>query len=159
MHELYELKDKLMKELEDYGSKEMSAGTLEVVDKLAHTVKNLCKIIEEAEYSEASGGSYEGGMTAGGGGSYARGGGGTRGGGSSRAMRGGSYAGGGGSYEGGSYARGGGRGRGGNARRDSMGRYSSAGDFAEELRELMEDAPDERTRMELEKLANKMERM
>lgn len=133
MHELYELKDKLMNELEEYGSKEMSAGTLDVVDKLAHTVKNLCKIIDYADYSEASGGSY------------ARGGG-------SRAMRGGSY-------EGVSYARGGTRGRGGNARRDSMGRYSSAGDIAEELYGLMEKVPDERTRMELEKLANKMEHM
>lgn len=152
MHELYELKDKLLKELEEYGSKdEMTAGTLEVVDKLAHTVKNLCKIIEEAEYSEA-GGSYEGGMTAGGG-SYARGGGNRGGGGgSSRAMRGGSYAG------GGSYARGGGGGRGGNARRDSMGRYSSAGDFVEDLRELMEEAPDERTRSEIERLVRQMER-
>ena len=50
MRELYELKEMLMKELEEYGSKgELSAGTLEIVDKLAHTVKNLCKIIEDME--------------------------------------------------------------------------------------------------------------
>ena len=48
MHELYELKDMLMKELEEYGSKgELSAGTLDIVDKLTHTIKNLCKIIDE----------------------------------------------------------------------------------------------------------------
>lgn len=155
MHGLYELKEKLMEELEEYGSKdEMTAGTLEVVDKLAHTVKNLCKIIEEMEYSEE--GSYEGGSYAqgggggsGAGGSYARGGGrGGQGGGSSRAM---------GSMRGGSYARGGGRG--GNARRDSMGRYSSDGSLTEELKELMQDAPDERTRMEIQKLVSKLERM
>ena len=137
MHGLYELKEKLMDELEEYGSKdEMTAGTLEVVDKLAHTVKNLCKIIEDMEYSEES--AYDGG-------SYARGG--NRGG-SSRAMN---------SMRGGSYARGGGRG--GNARRDSMGRYSSDSSLAQELRELMQDAPDERTRMEMQKLVSKLERM
>lgn len=126
MHDLYELKEKLMDELSEYGSKdEMSAGTLEVVDKLAHTIKNLCKIIEDMEYSEM-------------GGSYARGGG--RGG-SSRA----------------SYATARGRGR--NAKRDSMGRYSSEGGLVDELRELMEEAPDQRTRMEFEKFIKKMETM
>lgn len=139
MHELYELKEKLMKELEEYGKKgELSAGTLDVVDKLAHTVKNLCKIIEDAEYS-SMGGSYES--------NYARGG---RGGGYSNNM---------GGMQGGSYARGDGRGRGSNANRDSMGRYSSGSAFADKLHELMEDAPDERTRNELERLANKMEHM
>lgn len=49
MHELYELKNKLSKELEEYGTKEMSAGSLEIIDKLAHTVKNLGKIIKMAE--------------------------------------------------------------------------------------------------------------
>lgn len=56
MNELYELKDKLMKELEEYGNQELSAGSLEVVDKLSHAIKNICKIIEaykmeEDEYS------------------------------------------------------------------------------------------------------------
>lgn len=60
MKELYELKDKLMKELEKYSSKDaMTAGTLEVVDKLAHTIKNLCKIIDDMEeYSGARGREY-----------------------------------------------------------------------------------------------------
>ena len=62
MNELYELKDRLMKELEEYGRKgDLSAGSLEVVDKLAHTVKNLCKVIEDMEdegYSNTYGRSY-----------------------------------------------------------------------------------------------------
>lgn len=140
MHELYELKETLCDELKEYSRKgKMSAGDLEVVDKLTHTIKNLDKIIETYEeegYSEergSRGGSYRGG-------SY----------------RGGSYEDGGRTYRvEGSYA----RGRGRNARRDSMGRYSSADDMVMELRELMEDAPDERTRMEFERFIKKMESM
>ena len=159
MHEIYELKEMLMKELEEYGrKKDMSTGSLEVVDKLAHTIKNLCKIIEAAEEEEEGysgrGGSYRGGSY----GSYARGG--RQGGGS---YRGGSYRG--GSYEGGmggSYA----RGRGRNARRDSMGRYSSeqgysrdAAEMADQLRELMEQAPDENIRRGVERLLMQVEEM
>ena len=61
------------------------------------------------------------------------------------------------SYPGGSY-------RGGSYRnRDSMGRYSgrgySRGDgFADELRELMEEAPNEQTRQQIQRLLSKMER-
>ena len=52
------------------------------------------------------------------------------------------------------------RGRGSRAKRDSMGRYSSHNDMMiQELRELMEDAPDERTRMEFEQFIKKMEMM
>lgn len=156
MHELYELKEKLMKELEEYGSKdEMTAGTLEVVDKLAHTIKNLCKIIEDAEYSENGGSSYDGGS------SY-------RGSSYEGSMRGSSYDGGssyrgggssyrGSSYEGGSsYA----RGRGRNARRDSRGRYSSGNDMMlEQLQGMMQEAPDDRTRQEIQKLVSKLEQM
>ena len=44
-----------MNELKEYGRKgEMSAGSLEVIDKLTHTIKNLCKIIESAEEEEYS---------------------------------------------------------------------------------------------------------
>ena len=67
MHELYELKEKLCKELKKYGSKELSAGSLDVVDKLAHAVKNLDKIImayEDEDYSNRSyRGSYDGGYS------------------------------------------------------------------------------------------------
>ena len=151
MHELYELKDKLLQELEEYGSKELSAGTLDVVDKLSHAVKNLCKIIEMKEDEEEYSGAMMGGM---GGTSYARGG--NRGG-----SRGGSYR---GSYEGrgGSYA----RGRGSNAKRDSMGRYSSERGYsrdgmemADQLRDLMDDAPNDAIRMDIERLLRKVEQM
>ncbi len=61
-------------------------------------------------------------------------------------------------YHGGSYA-----GRR-NARRDSMGRYSGNGysrdgGMVEELRELMQDAPDERTRQEFKRFIDKIENM
>ena len=147
MDAVYELKDMLCEELEEYGKKDkLDVGGLEIVDKLAHTIKNLDKIIESYEdegYSEAyyDGGSYEGNM---GGGSYARRYSRERGG------RGGSYA----------MARGDGRGRGRNAKRDSMGRYSSDGRMmAQELRELMEDAPNEHIKMEMQKLIQKVENM
>ena len=66
--------------------------------------------------------------------------------------RGGSYR---GRYDGGSYA----RGRTGNVRRDSMGRYSRDGNLVAELHELMEEAPDERTRAEFQKFISKVEQM
>lgn len=137
MKALYDLKDMLCEELEEYGKKgELTAGSLDIVDKLTHTIKNLDKIIEtyeEEEYSNYGGESYEGdgygGM-------------------SRRSMPDRSYA----------------RGRGSNARRDSRGRYSSegysrSGDLAHRLRNLAADAPDERSRMEITKLASKMEQM
>lgn len=40
-------------------------------------------------------------------------------------------------------------------RRDSMGRYSRDG-LADKLHDLMKDAPDERTRMEIQRLIDKM---
>ena len=132
MKELSELKETLCDELKEYSRKgKMSAGDLEVVDKLTHTIKNLDKIIEayeESDYSEERrrGGSYRG--------SYRN-----------------AYDDGRNYRIEGSYA----RGRQ-NARRDSMGRYSSA-DMLAELHELMEEAPDDRTRMEFERFIKKME--
>ena len=148
MHELYELKEKLCKELKKYSEEDVSSNSLEVVDKLAHAVKNLDKIIEKYEEEEYSmrgnsyGNSYNSYE------SYGRGG-------SSRAGGGGSSREGGGS----SYA----RGRGRNARRDSRGRYASeggysrTGDVTEELREMMMEAPDEQTRQEYQKVIQKLE--
>lgn len=128
MKELYDLKEMLCKELKEYGEKgEMTAGTLDVVDKLAHTVKNLDKIIEVYEdegysnhYPYYMGGSYDDGMNRNG------------------------------SYRGRSYA-----GRR-NARRDSMGRYSREG-LADKMRELMDEAPDDRTRQEIQRMVEKLE--
>ena len=45
MSELYELKEKLCDELKSYGKKDMTAGSLDVIDKLAHAIKNIDKII------------------------------------------------------------------------------------------------------------------
>ena len=90
MHNIHKLKDMLMEELEEYGEKgELTPGSLEVVDKLAHSVKNICKIIEDCENEEySSRGPYDGGNM-GGGTSYARGGRGVRRGGANQY---GSYA-------------------------------------------------------------------
>ena len=56
MHGVYELKDKIIEELEEYGMKnEIKASELPTIDMLAHTAKNLAKLIrlceEETGYS------------------------------------------------------------------------------------------------------------
>lgn len=60
------------------------------------------------------------------------------------------------------------RGRGSDARRDSMGRYSSTTyprysmdnrDMVQELRDLMNNAPDDRTRQKFQRFINEMEQM
>lgn len=53
MHELHTLKEKLCAELEKYSSKEMTASSLDYIDKLAHAIKNIDKIIDGGEYSGA----------------------------------------------------------------------------------------------------------
>lgn len=139
MHKLYELKNMLCEELEEYGAKDkLDVGGLEIVDKLAHAIKNIDKIIEA--YDDEEGYSNEGGRMY----PYFR-----------------SYEGGG---RGGSYA----RGRGRNARRDSMGRYSSNDGYSRaeddmhdmimELREMMPDLPQEK-QMEVKRFIQKIEQM
>ncbi len=130
--------DYICGELEDLERKaeksKLSMAEMQYVDMLAHAKKNLLKGDEmmDGEYS----GRYDNRMM---GTSYEN----------RERMGGESYA----------------RGRGRNARRDSRGRYSNgrymmdAGDMVEELRELMEDAPDERTRMEFQRFIQKMEQM
>ena len=39
-----ELKEKLMSELIDYSQRELTQSSLDIIDKLAHALKNLCKI-------------------------------------------------------------------------------------------------------------------
>lgn len=66
MHEMYELKEMLCDELAKITKKgELSAGSLDAVDKLTHSIKSIDTIIAMDEYSEDDGMSYEG--------SYARG--------------------------------------------------------------------------------------
>lgn len=56
MHKLHALKEFLVDELEKHADKkDMSPAELELVDKLAHAAKNVCKIIDycdEGGYSE-----------------------------------------------------------------------------------------------------------
>lgn len=130
MHELYEIKEMLMDELKEYGRKgELTSGTLEVVDKLSHAIKNVCKIIEaceDEEYSMADG-SYEG-------------------------MRGGQM-------NRGSYVRGRRGGRRGGANQYGSYGYSRDHEMVAELRELMQDAPNEHIRKEFERFISKVESM
>ena len=105
MKELYELKDRLIDELKDYGKRELTGNTVDMIDTLAHATKNLCKIIEDED-------GYSGYYPY----SYRRG-----------------------SYRG-AYGR---------------DRYSR-GSLSDKLHELMDEAPDEQTRMEIKRLADKM---
>lgn len=53
MHTYYDVKDMLKKELEDIVRKgELSAGSLETIDKLLNSIKNACKIVMYEEYKE-----------------------------------------------------------------------------------------------------------
>lgn len=155
MHKLIEYVCEELESLEKKAAKgSMSAAEIEYADKLASLKKNLLK--GDMLYDEVMemDGEYSGNM---GGMSYQRGGrGGNRGG----NMGGSSYD------DGMSYARGDGRGRGRNAKRDSMGRYSSERGYsrddqemADQLRDLMEDAPDESVRRDIERLLRKVEQM
>lgn len=124
MEELYELKEKLMKELKEYsGNGKFSKEDVESIKYITSAIDHLCNIVEGEEgYSghyPYMGRAYDDGM-------------------------------GGRSYRG-SYAR----------KRDSMGRYSgergySRDGLADKLRELMDEAPDEHTRMEIKRLVDKM---
>lgn len=137
MHELHELKEKLIRELADYGKGELSTGSLEIIDKLAHAAKNISKLCEDGQSNRSMrsyDGSYESSNR-----SYDN---------SNR-----SYD---GSYDEGSSFR---RGRGRYARRDSMGRYAAEGpELAMELKELMQDAPEE-SKQDFKRLIQKIEQM
>lgn len=140
MHKLIEYICDELDELERKADKNGNLTMTEVqyMDTLAHAKKNLLKaeeMSEDKEYNMNMGGdSY----------AYARGDNRSDG---RRSNR--SYA----------------RGRN-NARRDSMGRYSREDGYSmdndevvEEIRGLMQSAPDEYTRKELEKLTHKLEQM
>lgn len=63
MHTYYELKDMLRDELDEITKKgELSAGSLETIDKILNSIKNACKIIMYEEYSEDDGYSNADGM-------------------------------------------------------------------------------------------------
>lgn len=53
MHTYYDVKDMLKRELDEIVRKgELSAGSLETIDKLLNSIKNSCKIIMYEEYSD-----------------------------------------------------------------------------------------------------------
>lgn len=149
MHKLYELKEMLCEELEKYGDKrDLSTGSLEVVDKLAHAIKNIDKIIESGEEGYSERYMYDDGYSMNDGGSYARGRGrNARRDAMGRYSREGSYRG----YDGGSY-------RGGNYRRGGYSRDDAKQEYMENLRRMMEEAPDENTRMSIQRMMDNMER-
>ena len=137
MDSLYRLCETLENVVERVNAKldkskgELTSDDLSYIQKLTHSLKSVKATIAMMEDEDANGGSYRND---------------------------GSYRGG---YRGGSYA----RGRGGNARRDSMGRYSRYdgysrhGDMAEELRGMMDDAPNEAIKREIQRLVEKVEQM
>lgn len=142
MKDLYELKEMAIEELKEYARKgEINPRDLPCIDTLAHTAKNLCKIIEMCEektgYSYGTNYGARGRMR----GSYSYG-----------NNRGYSY----GHYpympyydDDRSYGR-----------RDSRGRY--AGDdkwMVETLDELIMNAPNEHMKMELEEFKSRVEQM
>lgn len=141
---LYELCDTVSKELESANEKinnaggELSAGDLDYLDKLTHTLKSLkCSIMYMENDMDGSSGYYYDPMESNRM-NYARGG------------RNGSYTR--NTYRSGrmgNYARGG--------RSGHYDRGESREDFIMELEELIEKAPDEKTKMEFERMLNKMQ--
>ena len=130
---LHDLCEVISRELEDANEKirkaggKISAGDLEYIDKLTHSLKSIKTTIAMMEAEDEDGYSNRGYMPYYGSNSYA------------------------------------GRMH---AKRDSMGRYSRRGGYSmdnkemiEELRDLMNDAPDDRTRQEFQSFIDKMERM
>lgn len=138
MHEktemLHELCDTISRELEEANEKirkaggTLSAGDVDYIDKLTHTLKSIKTTIAMIEAEEDGG--YSGQYMP----HYGR------------------------SYTGTSYS------RGRYARRDSMGRYAGRmymddDSMLSELHELMDKAPDDRTRRKLENFINEMKSM
>ena len=145
MHKLYELKEKLMRELEDYSENgKFSKEDVEAIKYITSAIDHICNIVERDDGDDMSSyRNYEGGMS----GRRSR----RNDGGSSRRDGGSSYA----------------RGRG--RRRDSMGRYSSyegsssyedgSEEMVMELRELMQSAPNEQIRKKVERFISEIENM
>lgn len=121
MHKLYELKDKLMRELEDYSKNgKFSKEDVEAIKYITSAIDHICNIMADADEE-----GYSGDMMRMGGRSYVDG---------RRGSR--------------SYARGrGGNARRDSRGRYSSEGYSY--EFKADLEELMQDAPNERVKMKL----------
>lgn len=126
MHKLYELKEKLVNELEDYADNgKFSKEDVEAIKYTASAIDHICNIVERSDEEDYSGAmmgrmpySYRDGERTG---SYAR--------------------------------------RGGTRRYGSAGYSRASEGIVEELRDLMEDAPDDRIRQEIKTLIHKVEKM
>lgn len=125
MHKIEELRDRLCEELEKYGNAELNTSAVNIVDTLAHAIKNIDKIMEAEE-------GYSGGYP--------------------HYMDGRSYDD--RSYDGRrSYARD-------RRMKDARGRYS--GDYSMDdetisrLEKVVQNAPDKRTRRDLEEIIEMM---
>lgn len=140
LKDLHEMCETLSRELGEANEKVRQSGgslngsDLDYIDKLTHAIKSIKTTIAMIESEDGESGMYP----------YYR----------SFAQNGnqGSYRR--GSYNQGSYAR----------RRDSMGRYSSRGysrddDMIAELRDLMNEAPDDKMKQEFQRFIDKIERM
>lgn len=143
--DLKELCERLSKEIADANDKlrqqeSMTGGDLELLNKLTHTLKSVKTTMA---MMDAEGGEYSRGY-----GEYSRGYGDNY-----RDGNYGEYGEGYGESYGRRYSA---RGRGRYARRDSMGRYADSGEMVQQLETLMESAPDERTRQEIQKIVQKM---
>lgn len=137
LNDMYELCETIAKEIGDANQKieaaggKLSGADVDYIDKLTHTMKSIKSVIIIAENDENGESGYY------------------------------PYMGGYRSYE---NMRGGGRS---NQRRDSRGRYSrenrgysrddAKADMVDDLRELMHDAPDERTRMMFKEFIREIE--
>lgn len=130
--DLYKLCETLSHEIADANEKiesaggKLTAGDVEYVDRLTHSLKSVKAVIAmmEGEGYSNDGGSYRG---------YSREGGYS----GNRSYR--------RSYGHGSYAK-----------RDSMGRYSNDNGMVDELYSLMENAPNETVRRDIQRLIDKM---
>lgn len=154
MQTYYELKDMLKKELDQIVKKgELSAGSLETVDKILNSIKNACKITMYEEYKE-DGYSYADSDMDMSNYSYARG----RGSNARRDSMGRYSSEGGYSREGGySNARGSRDGRGGYSRRGYSYDDGDKQEKVEMLREMMQEAGSDEERRTLQKLIRRME--
>lgn len=134
--ELYEIKEAVGYEIGEANKRIKNAGgkistaDLDVIDKLTHSMKSLVTVCAMLEAEEEDG--YSGDMMPGYGGNY-----------SGRGRRNG-YGG---------ERRNGYSGKNGYNRN---GGYSRTGDTREQLRQMMEEAPDEQTRMEIRNLMERM---
>lgn len=132
MEELYKLKEMLCDELESYGKKkELTAGSLDVIDKLSHALKSITTVIAMEEADGEYSNDYP--------------------------MNGRSYRG--SSYRGSSYARGRTNARRDSLGRYSREYSGAVDDMVGQLNDLMEDAPNESIKAEMRRLVKKIETM